>query len=751
MKDATEGTPTEAKPESSIASSPIPHPSSLRGAGFDLFLISGLILFLELACIRWFPAHVIYLSFFTNIILLACFVGMSVGCLTASQATNHLRRTPFWLLITFGLGFVLELFRKGLERKVSIGESTSAEVVFFGAELGAKKELSFVLPVEWFGGIFFLLIALTLIGPGQELGRAFNRIPNRNRAYAINLFGSVVGIVLFALISWFGLPPVLWLTLVAMGVAYFLLNSMESSRPPLAGVVALFLSVLLVSDPHGWFSPFRSTQWSPYYRIDFEDGDLRTNLGWHQHIWDFDKTDPVPPVAYDLPMKIHHARGEMKGERIAMIGSGSGNDLSRILKFSGLETRVDAIEIDPVIQRIGRHSHPAKPYADPRVTLHLNDGRNHLRKMAQDHPGEYDLILYGVVDSLVLHSGYSSLRLESFLFTKEAFDDVRKCLKPGGLFMVYNYFRQGWLVARLRDTLRAAFGQEPIALTIPWRKTLSSDEEFDGFTLFIAGEADVIQPLTGQIPTLLEPFNTAGIEKRIGITEIPPSEDLILATDDWPFFYQRERTIPSLTWNGMAMMFVMTLLLMGVFLPRQESRRSGGDGLDVRMFFLGAGFMLIETRAVVQMALLFGSTWVVNVLVFLGVLILAMVANSLAVWVRLRTLVVCYVGLFATLVLQRMVTLDNLLGLERSIQATFSVALVLAPMLFAGMIFAASFGRSRTPDRAFGMNVLGALFGGLAENLSMLLGFQNLLWVAIGFYVASIWTRNPSSSTEIGV
>ena len=31
----------------------------------DLFLVSILVLFLELACIRWFPAHVLFLSFFT--------------------------------------------------------------------------------------------------------------------------------------------------------------------------------------------------------------------------------------------------------------------------------------------------------------------------------------------------------------------------------------------------------------------------------------------------------------------------------------------------------------------------------------------------------------------------------------------------------------------------------------------------------------------------------------------------------------
>src|ERR1700683_1275139 len=47
----------------------------------DLFLISALFLFLELTFIRWFPAQVLFLTFFTNTVLLASFLGLSLGCL----------------------------------------------------------------------------------------------------------------------------------------------------------------------------------------------------------------------------------------------------------------------------------------------------------------------------------------------------------------------------------------------------------------------------------------------------------------------------------------------------------------------------------------------------------------------------------------------------------------------------------------------------------------------------------------------
>ena len=58
--------------------------------------------------------------------------------------------------------------------------------------------------------------------------------------------------------------------------------------------------------------------------------------------------------------------------------------------------------------------HPDRPYQDERVQIHLDDGRNFLRSTER----KYDLIVYALVDSLVLHSGYSNIRLESFLFTK---------------------------------------------------------------------------------------------------------------------------------------------------------------------------------------------------------------------------------------------------------------------------------------------------------------------------------------------
>src|SRR5437016_7944454 len=104
-------------------------------ARWDLFLVSLVILFLELACIRWFPAHVLFLTFFTNTVLLACFLGMSVGCLVANQRRNYLTFTPVLLVLTlFAAHGVEQLMGVGTEAAVDVGNQASPQVVYFGTE-----------------------------------------------------------------------------------------------------------------------------------------------------------------------------------------------------------------------------------------------------------------------------------------------------------------------------------------------------------------------------------------------------------------------------------------------------------------------------------------------------------------------------------------------------------------------------------------------------------------------------------------
>jgi hypothetical protein len=756
-------------------------------AGLDLFLISLLILFLELACIRWFPAHVLFLTFFTNVVLLACFVGMSVGCLAAGHRTRYLNGTPALLCLTLLAALLIETWLvHGGHRHLDVGNQARPQLVFFGAESADEPDKGILIPMEAIGGLFFLLIALTMVGPGQELGLALGRVPNRVQAYTLNILGSIAGIVLFAALSWLELPPFIWFLPVALGLAYY-----RAPRPfagpalRVWGFSTVLLIVALAFTGLHWGTHARSDKdgnveytqylWSPYYRIDYElppDRMIGVNLIGHQKMRELDYISPE----YALPHLLHRDVQRVQGqepkpfENILIIGAGSGNDVSRALQWG--VGHIDAVEIDPVILRLGQKDHPMQPYQQTeRVSVYLDDGRNFLRSSTK----KYDLIVYALVDSLVLHSSYSNIRLESYLFTRQAFEDIKKHLNPGGMFVTYNYFRQGFIVTRLYQGLEEVFGKDdPVVLTFPWQPTVEPDKAFHGFTVIFAGDTgplkEVFQPASGPRreywlqETAPEPEKTpngfvypdkADRERWAGLSyadrevqekrwwyftpaEVKsPSKPLRLAEDNWPFLYLQEPMIPlQPTLSGMVIMAVIALVLILLFMrstPATGSRWS----FDFGMFFLGAGFMLIETKAVVHMALLFGSTWMVNSVVFFAVLVMILLANLFVLKFRPENLWPYYLGLLLTLALNALVPLDFFLGMTGPLRIIGSCSLVFAPILFAGVIFAVTFRRTTEPDRAFGANIAGAMLGGLAENTSMLLGFQYLVLVAMAFYVLS--------------
>ena len=112
------------------------------------------------------------------------------------------------------------------------------------------------------------------------------------------------------------------------------------------------------------------------------------------------------------------------------------------------------------------------------------------------------------MDSLILHSGYADIRLESYLFTEQAFAYFKWVLKMGGVFATYNYFRQEWAIER-KDWERIA-------------------------------------------PTTI--INEIGTPR--------------FATDDWPFLYLRDRLIPNLSIRPMIVLGLLGVAMVYLFLPK---------------------------------------------------------------------------------------------------------------------------------------------------------------------------------------
>jgi hypothetical protein len=216
---------------------------------------------------------------------------------------------------------------------------------------------------------------------------------------------------------------------------------------------------------------------------------------------------------------------------------------------------------------------------------------------------------------------------------------------------------------------------------------------------------------------------------------------VIEPTDDWPFLYLRSRTIPfEPSQVGMIMVGIISLIILLAFTwPVWFSRKPNQfhGRFNWQMFFLGAGFMLLETKGVVHMALLFGATWVVNSIVFFAILVMILLANLFVITFKPRKLWPWYVLLGISLLIGAFVKMDAFLTYSQVPRIILSCSIFFIPVFFAGVVFAACFRDSRRPDVDFGSNIAGIILGGLSEELSMMIGFSNLLLVALGFYFLS--------------
>ncbi len=324
------------------------------------------------------------------------------------------------------------------------------------------------------------------------------------------------------------------------------------------------------------------------------------------------------------------------------------------------------------------------------MTRHVADGREFL----QDTSQRYNLILFALPDSLTALAGQSNLRLEGYLLTEQSVAQARAHLAPGGTFSMYNYY-QPFLLSRYASSITRAFGHPPCVEVGP---------PLGGRRLAV-----LTVRASGQVPNCASTYH--------GATVAP-------ATDDHPFPYLHNATIPQqYLW-----MLGLILLAAGLLI------RVGGGSFGrmrgyVDLAFMGAAFLLLETKNIVQFALLFGSTWFVNSLVFAAVLLTVWLAIETASRVKLPPPVVLYIALIASLVLTWLVPQESLLGLPSVVRFLAGGALAFAPVFLANLIFSQRFKDVATSGDAFAANLLGAMAGGALEYLALITGYRFLLIV----------------------
>jgi spermidine synthase len=677
-----------------------------------LFLASVLTLFAELALIRWVATEVRVFAYVKNLALLLCFLGFGLGCALARQRPRW--QTAVTALV--GLIVIVRLPWRGPRIMESLSQylGGARDIEILGTQV-VHDTTGFLLAVLVIT-ILLLLLTYIFIPIGQTVSRQIELAPRPLYGYSWNLAGSLIGILAFFAVSWLALPPAIWFTIVLAGIA--LLQSNRSDTIRLAA--AILPAAVLLIDPS---TPHHFILWTPYQQIEvedenFPDGELsrteiRVNHTSYQTIVNLSPdflarhpgllTEAPDENPYNLPFRF-----APPNPNVLIVGSGTGNDVAAALRHQS--RHVDAVEIDPKILELGRHRHPERPYDDPRVSAHLTDARAFMKRTT----ARYDLILFGLLDSHTQLSDYSNMRLDNFVYTEESFREARALLAPGGVLFLKFYVSHNFVGQRLAEMLTSTFGKAPVVFRAPSSYATSAV----CFAISTSGQVETSlagDPRLRQFVDARQPAFLA-------------SPEVAVTTDDWPYLYHQGHWIPGIFY----LLSALVILLAALFYFQIPETRSRVPSLF--FFGMGAGFLLLETQVVSRLALYFGTTWQVNGIVIAAILSALLVANYVIErrqrpWPRSWNLLGILIGiLFAYFVpFSRIPGAAALVGC--------CAALIFAiPVFFAGLLFASEFRLADSPAAALGANMTGAVFGGLLENLSLIIGMKALLLVAALLY-----------------
>ncbi len=697
----------------------------------QLFLVSFLVLFVELVLIRWIPSTFHIVAFFNNLVLIACFLGMGLGMLRPVDT-----RQVVWQVL-FRLCAVCVVFAALGTNILKVEIPASGDYGINELSLSAGVLGSVPLPVILLA--IFALVVWVMYPIGQWLAITFDPLP-KLKAYSINIAGSLLGVLGFACLSWFGLPPLVW-----FGLALIVLAAVHFEKAFL--IPASVIMLCLIGQAYTTSNSFTSeVHWSPYYKVivrqmdrdnpkagvtlDVNDQfllsgfDLRDDAKLDVEklaksmVIDFDKLRDAEKATirntaqkfaaevqtlktyYRFPFQLRPAK------RVLILGSGAGNDVATALR-NGAE-QVTAVEIDPKVLELGKKYHPESPYDSPKVKIVNNDARAYLNRTDD----RYDLIIFATLDAHGLISSVGNVRLDSFIYTQQSIEAAKRLLTPEGLMCLsFGPFREETQY-RQYATVKSVFGQEP-------QYFMHTNDH----RTIVAGNLAGIK--VDPLPTHWRRISSDEIAAKMKTYPYA----VIPATDDWPHLYIREPRVPVEYWGVLGGVLLLTVLLVGWEMKSKPR-------FEMEFFFLGAGFLLMETKSVTEFALLFGSTWQVNVLVFSIILIVILLANALVPLIKGKIPPpLIYVLLLASLLASwlypptQWATGLSVMGMY------FGAGLYLGlPIFFAAILFASALERTAVGSIALACNILGSVLGGTSEYLSMAYGLRFLCLLALGMY-----------------
>ena len=436
---------------------------------------------------------------------------------------------------------------------------------------------------------------------------------------------------------------------------------------------------------------------------------IRAAGHFYQRIHDLSPGQSDPDILkagyhYDLPYRFY--RGTLGN--VAVLGAGTGNDVAAALRAGA--KNVDAVEIDPGILKLGKIFHPEEPYKKKCVNNIVDDARTHMRQTDK----KYDMVVYGLLDSHSLLSFASRIRLDSYVYTVEGFKESREKLKKNGIMSLSFCVLTPMLGRKIFLMMQKAFnGNGPVCL-----KTEK------GFRVTF------LQNKNGTLK--LKKSMLRGISYS-DVTDIyaDPSIKADVSTDDWPFFYMPRRVYPV---SYLGILLLILLLSVGIAYNFLKQKLSFSHPA---FFFLGAGFMLVETKAITELGLCFGNTWHVIGIVIAGILLMAFLANLVVLRYKISKPFIPFILLILSLALGYFFSIRG--GLGSSIPAKLATLVLLTcPMFFSGMVFSSMLSRVRDISGVMAINLLGAMLGGVLEYNSMYFGFSFLYILAIFLYLMAM-------------
>jgi spermidine synthase len=688
--------------------------------------ISLLGLFFEMLMIRWVSSDIRIFAYFKNFVLVACFLGFGLGCYLSRRRIQLTALIAPIVLLTVVLKAPISPLHRSIAALPQL-LGAGVEVHVWGVPAmptswtGMLLAISFIVPL-------FAVVATSFIPFGQFVGWYLENAPKGVAAYSVNVLASLGGIAAFTLLSFLHQPPWVWFLVAGLlSLVVFWRNA--PARKALA--IAFLVCVALLAIPDHRHA---TTYWSPYQKLtirtNYSNGQLETyslttNDSLYQTILnlspefvqahaDVFRVHPLNENSYNMPYRFYPSPSS-----VLVLGSGMGNDVAAALR-NGV-TRVEAVEIDPLILNLGKMLHFEHPYQSPRVHVVLNDARSYI----ENSHDQFDLIVFSLLDSHTTTSHFTNIRIDNYVYTREALQRAKELLKPDGLFVVKFQVDTPWIAGRLYELMKATFGQNPIQ----FQTDLGGYDSSGRF--FIAGSPDRLKTATAD-PALAAYLSTHGNM---------PMESASPTTDDWPYFYQHAPGLPI----SVILVSVAVLIVFGWFL-----RQASGEGnpIDWHFLFLGAGFMLLEAQIVSKMALLFGTTWVVNAIVVSGLLCLIVGSNLVFSAFPRIPLTIAYTGLFVSLAIMFAVPLEKLFYESWTLRALVATLALCSPVFFAGIIFISSFSRVGFRGSALGSNLFGSLLGGLLESASLWFGLKSLIIMAALLYVASAIFLGASSGRK---